>query len=76
VFTKPLPSAESLPCNDRRDTHTDIQSDEREIVSFAMIYITSFTKIGSGIQKLTRGIHRHTDSMISRPTFIFSKEGK
>jgi hypothetical protein len=30
--------------------------------SVAMIY--SFIKIGSGIQKLTRGIHRHTDSMV------------
>jgi hypothetical protein len=31
--------------------------------SGAMIYIPSFIKIGSGIQKLIRGIHRHTDSM-------------
>jgi hypothetical protein len=34
-----------------------------EIDSGAMIYIPSFIKIGSGIQKLIRGIHRHTDSM-------------
>jgi hypothetical protein len=35
-----------------------------EIGSGAMIYIPSFIKIGSGIQKLIRGIHRHTDSMV------------
>jgi hypothetical protein len=29
----------------------------------AMIYMPSFMKIGSGIQKLKRGIRRHTDSM-------------
>jgi hypothetical protein len=27
----------------------------------AMIYTPSFVKIGSGIQKLMRGIHRHID---------------
>jgi hypothetical protein len=27
------------------------------------IYIPSFTKFGSGIQMLIRGIYRHTDSM-------------
>jgi hypothetical protein len=32
--------------------------------SGAMIYIPSFIKIGSGIQKLLRGIHRHTDSTV------------
>jgi hypothetical protein len=26
----------------------------------AVIYVPSFIKIGSGIQKSTRGIHRHT----------------
>jgi hypothetical protein len=37
-----------------------------EMGSGAMIYIPSFVKIGSGIQKLMGGIHRHTDSkMIS-----------
>jgi hypothetical protein len=30
--------------------------------SNAMIYIPSFIKIGSGIQKLIGEIHRHTDS--------------
>jgi hypothetical protein len=29
----------------------------------ASIYIPSFIKIGSGIQKLIRGIPRHADSM-------------
>jgi hypothetical protein len=30
----------------------------------AMIYIPSFMKTGSSIQKLIRGIHRHTDSIV------------
>jgi hypothetical protein len=34
-----------------------------EVGSGVMIYIPSFIKIGSGIQKLVGGIHRHTDSM-------------
>jgi hypothetical protein len=29
----------------------------------AMIYLPSFIKIGSGIQKLIRGIYRQKDSM-------------
>jgi hypothetical protein len=32
-----------------------------EMRSAAMMYIPSFIKIGSGIQKLTDGIHGHTD---------------
>jgi hypothetical protein len=40
----------------------------------SMIYILSSIKIGSGIQKLIRGIHRHTNSkVISKATYIFSK---
>jgi hypothetical protein len=37
-----------------------------EMGSGAMIYIPSFIKIGSGIQKLIGGggIYRHTDSMV------------
>jgi hypothetical protein len=35
-----------------------------EVGSDGMIYIPSFIKIDSYIQKLMRGIHRHTDSMI------------
>jgi hypothetical protein len=34
-----------------------------EIGSSAKIYIPSFVKIGSGIQKLIGGIHRYTDSL-------------
>jgi hypothetical protein len=34
-----------------------------EMDSGAMTYVTIFIKIGSGIQKLTRGKHRYTDSM-------------
>jgi hypothetical protein len=35
-----------------------------EMGSCATIYIPSFVKIGSGIQKLVgEGIHTHTDSM-------------
>jgi hypothetical protein len=35
-----------------------------EMGSGTMIYIPSFIKIGSGIQKLIRGIHRYRDSMM------------
>jgi hypothetical protein len=34
-----------------------------EMGSDVMMYIPSFIKIGSGIQKWIRGIHRNTDSM-------------
>jgi hypothetical protein len=34
-----------------------------EMGSGAIIYIPSFIKIGSSIQKLICGIHRHIDSM-------------
>jgi hypothetical protein len=48
-----------------------------EIVSGAMIYITSFIKFGSGIQKLLGGI---TNTQIGwrsqKPTFIFFKVRK
>jgi hypothetical protein len=37
-----------------------------EMGSGAMIYITSFTKMGLGIQKLIGGIHRHTDTQTHR----------
>jgi hypothetical protein len=33
-----------------------------EMGSGVMIYIPSFIKIGSGIRKLIKGIHRHTDT--------------
>jgi hypothetical protein len=35
-----------------------------EMGSVAMIYIPSSIKIGSAVQKLTEGIHRHTDSLV------------
>jgi hypothetical protein len=34
-----------------------------EMGSGTMLYIPSFIKIGSGIQKLIRGIHRHIGSV-------------
>jgi hypothetical protein len=34
-----------------------------EMGSSAIMYMPGFIKIGSGIQKLIGGIHRHTDSM-------------
>jgi hypothetical protein len=42
-----------------------------EMGSGAMIYIPSFMKIGSGIQKLIGGIHRHTALRSHKPTFYF-----
>lgn len=30
-----------------------------------MLYLPSFIKIGSGIQKLNRGIYRHTDIQVA-----------
>jgi hypothetical protein len=51
-----------------------------EMGSDAMIYIPSFMKIDSAVQKLIGGIHRHTDAQIAwrshKPTFIFCKQGK
>jgi hypothetical protein len=47
--------------------------------SDAMIYIPSFIEIGSTIQKLIRGIQRHTHThthtawRCHKPIFIFSK---
>jgi hypothetical protein len=35
-----------------------------EIGSGAMIYVPSLINIGSGIQNLIRGLHRHTESMV------------
>jgi hypothetical protein len=35
-----------------------------EMGSGAMIYTPSFIRVGSGIQKLLKGIHRHTTSMM------------
>jgi hypothetical protein len=72
VFTEPLRSeergiqfTEPLPKNDR-ETHIDIDRWEGfmkyafEMGPSAMIHIQNFIKIGSGIQKLIRGIRRNS----------------
>jgi hypothetical protein len=42
-----------------------------EMCSGAMIYIPSFIKIGSAIQKMMVGINRHTAALRShKPTYI------
>jgi hypothetical protein len=46
-----------------------------EMGSDAVIYIPSFVKTGSAIQKLIVGIHRQHGDRISL-LFIFSKQGK
>jgi hypothetical protein len=47
-----------------------------EIGSGAMIYIPSFMKIGSGIQKLIGRIHRQRGDHISLLSFLQNKETK
>jgi hypothetical protein len=47
-----------------------------EIGSGTMIYVPSFIKIGSGIQKLTGGIHRQHGDRISLLLFFQVKEIK
>jgi hypothetical protein len=42
-----------------------------EMDSVAVMHIPSFIKIGSGIEKLIRGIHRHTNSKESELDFNF-----
>jgi hypothetical protein len=42
-----------------------------EMGSGAMIYIPSFIKIGSGIQKWMAGIHRQQGDLISLRLFFF-----
>jgi hypothetical protein len=42
--------------------------------SGAMIYISSFKKIGSGIQKLMGGIHRQHGDLISLLSFFQNNE--
>jgi hypothetical protein len=44
-----------------------------EMDSGVMIYIPSFIKIGSGIQKLIWGIHRYTDSKVISYAYYFFK---
>jgi hypothetical protein len=59
-FTEPLPS------NDRRDKHRDTETDGWDVLSTPLrwVQVPSFIKIGSGIQKLIRGIHRYTGIMV------------
>jgi hypothetical protein len=45
-----------------------------DIVSGAVIYVPSFIKIGSGMQKLIRGIHRQQGVLISLNLFFQNKE--
>jgi hypothetical protein len=61
-------SSELLPSNDLREytyRHTDwwegFMNYAVEMGSCDMIHIQSFVKIGSGIQKWIKGIHRHID---------------
>jgi hypothetical protein len=42
-----------------------------ETGSGAVLYIPSFIQIGSGIQKLIRGIYTQTGWRSHKPTFIF-----
>jgi hypothetical protein len=42
-----------------------------EMGSGAIIYIPSLIKIGSDIQKLIRGIQRHTDSMVISYAYFY-----
>jgi hypothetical protein len=44
-----------------------------EMGSAAMKYMTDFIRISSGIQKLIRGIHRHTEWWINKPNYVFSR---
>jgi hypothetical protein len=48
-----------------------------EMGSGAMIYVLSFRKLGSAIQKLVREIHRQHGDLISLLSFFFqSKESR
>jgi hypothetical protein len=45
-----------------------------ETGSVTMIYLPSFIKFSSAIQKLIEGgVHKHTAWLSHKPTFIFSK---
>jgi hypothetical protein len=73
---------ESLPSNDRMDTHTAPETDERhfnyatEIGSGAMKYKPSSIKTSLGIQKLIWGIHRqHGDRISLLSSFKMRKVG-
>jgi hypothetical protein len=64
VFTEPLPSNDRRIHIKTRRLRGRIYEVSVEMGSVAMTYISSFIKIGSGIQKLIGGIHRHTDSKV------------
>jgi hypothetical protein len=42
----------------------------------AMMYILSLIKIGSAIQKLIGGIHRHTDGMETAKAYFYCFQNK
>jgi hypothetical protein len=58
-------------------THIDTQIDERDLWSSrAMVYIPSFMKNGSAIQKLIRGIHREHGDRTSLLSLFQNKESR
>jgi hypothetical protein len=63
VFTEPLPN------NDKRDTHSDTQSDERDLRStplrWAQVPRCTYKIPQKLVQafKIDGGMHRHTDKM-------------
>jgi hypothetical protein len=77
VFTGPL------PCNDRRDIHTDTQTDGRDLWSMPlrwarehMLHIPNLIKIRWGIQKLIEWGHRQHGDFISLLSFFRNKESR
>jgi hypothetical protein len=46
-----------------------------EVGSGAMVNIPSFMKIDSGMQKLIRGIYRHTDRLEIAYTYVLRRVG-
>jgi hypothetical protein len=73
-------STEPFLSSDRRDTHRDTETEGREgfleyavqVGSVATMYIPSFVKIGSAIQKLNTQTHRQQGDLIS-PFLFLSK---
>jgi hypothetical protein len=79
MFTEPL------PCNDRRNIHTDTQTEGGffkyavEVGSGVMIYIPSFIKIGPAMRKLVgrdTQTHRQHGDGISLHLFFQNKESR
>jgi hypothetical protein len=74
VFTEPLHSNDRGCKYRQTDWWEGLRKYTVEIGSGAMIYIPNFIKIGSGIQKLMDGVHRHIDNkVILQAYFFFSK---